>query len=433
MAGVAPGEPEPTRIFPVWEITRRIREALEGSFFDLWIEGEISNLRLPSSGHAYFTLKDDRAQIAAVAFQRDLRGFGAELKDGQRVQAFGRITVYEPRGQYQVVVRRIREAGLGALQEAFERLKKKLAAEGLFDPARKRRLPLLPQRIGIVTSPTGAAIRDILNVLRRRFPNLYILVAPVRVQGQGAAAEIAAAIGALGRRGGLDVLIVGRGGGSIEDLWAFNEEVVARAIAASPIPVISAVGHEIDFTISDFVADVRAATPTEAAERVVGQKEDFEARLGQFRDDLRRLLRTRYLELANRLTRAAGCYVFREPTYLVRAWAERVAALRGRLPAALQGRARDIGQRLDELAMRAGHAAGDRVRGRRHDVRRLAAQLAALSPKAVLRRGFSVTRDVEGRLVHDAGRLREGQRLVTEFARGSAASTVTEIRKENEP
>jgi exodeoxyribonuclease VII large subunit len=257
---------ERLKVYQVSELTRALKALIESSIGSVWIEGEISNLRRPPSGHLYFTVKDATAQISAVLFKGNQRGLTFIPRDGLLVRVQGDVTVYEHGGNYQVIVRQMRESGAGALQARFEALKARLQAEGLFDPSRKKPLPLLPRRVGIVTSPTGAVIRDILNVLGRRFPNLHLMLVPVRVQGAGAAEEVAAAIDLLNERGEVDVMIVGRGGGSMEDLWCFNEEVVARAIARSRIPVISAVGHETDFTISDFVADVRAPTPSAAAE-----------------------------------------------------------------------------------------------------------------------------------------------------------------------
>ena len=390
------------KIYRVSEITRLIRVALENEFGTVWIEGEVSNLRRPSSGHLYFTLKDESAQIQAVLFRGNQMGLRVEIKDGLKLRVHGEISVYEAGGQYQVIVRKVEEAGKGSLQEAFEALKKKLAAEGLFDAARKKPIPLLPRHLGVVTSPTGAAIRDILKVLGRRFPNLHIVIAPARVQGEGAAQEIADAIDLLNRRGGLDVMIVGRGGGSLEDLWCFNEEVVARAIARSAIPVISAVGHEVDFTISDFVADLRAPTPSAAAEVVVGQKEAFEEALRQFSLRLGHLLKHYALVLRNRLLAAGGSYVFREPRNMVRQYAQRIDALRVKMTHGVELRGRVCAQ----------------------DVRRLESQLRALSPLAVLDRGFSITRRADGAVVRGADEVEIGEGLQTQVARGILESKV---------
>ncbi len=268
-----------TLILTVSQLTGLIKERLEAEFPDVWVEGEVSNLRTPVSGHLYFTLKDEASQIKAVVFRSSARFLKFRPKDGQQLLCRAHVTVYEPKGEYQLVVDYMEPKGLGALQQAFEQLKERLAREGLFDEARKRPLPMLPKKIGIITSPTGAVIRDMLQILDRRYANLEILINPVPVQGSGAAQEIAQAIGELNLRGDLDVIILARGGGSLEDLWPFNEEIVARAIYHSKIPVISAVGHETDYTIADFVADLRAPTPSAAAELVIGLKTEMISRL----------------------------------------------------------------------------------------------------------------------------------------------------------
>jgi exodeoxyribonuclease VII large subunit len=280
-------------VWKVSELTARIREILEGAFRDISVEGEVSNFKAAQSGHLYFTLKDASAAIRCVCFREQARALKFRPEDGLHVTVRGSIGVYEPRGEYQIYVSRIEPLGLGALQLAFEQLKKRLEAEGLFASERKKPLPILPQRIGVVTSPTGAAIRDILRVLKRRFPNARVLLYPVKVQGEGAAKEIAEAVGYFNRAKAAEVLIVARGGGSLEDLWAFNEEIVARAIAASQIPVITGVGHETDFTIVDFVADLRAPTPSAAAEIVVRSRQEFERHLAE--SERRIVQRMRYL------------------------------------------------------------------------------------------------------------------------------------------
>ena len=406
------------------ELTRLIRVALENEFGSVWVEGELSNVHVHSSGHVYFTLKDESAQIQAALFRGSRGAVRFELRDGQKARVFGEITAYEARSQYQIIVKQVEEAGKGSLQEAFEKLKKKLAAEGLFDEARKKRLPMLPRRIGIVTSPTGAAIQDMLNILGRRFPNLYLLVAPVKVQGEGAAAEIAGALDLLNARGGLDVLIVGRGGGSLEDLWAFNEEVVARAVARSVIPVISAVGHETDFTISDFVADLRAPTPSAAAELVVRPKAEFERTLAQLAGRLARGLRQRALELKNRLLKVERSDVFREPRTLVKQYRERIGALRAGLGREVRHLLQRRQQRLDDLGLRFRKQAVVWRDARWQDIRRLAASLKALSPDAVLERGFSITRRADGHILRDAGEAAAGERISTKLHRGILESEV---------
>ncbi len=418
----------PERIYRVAELTRRVNLALEDDIGRVWVEGEISNLRQPGSGHLYFTLKDEQAQMAAVLFRGSQRGLAARPENGQRVQAFGPLAVYAPQGTYQLVVERLRPAGRGALQEQFEALKRKLAAEGLFDAGRKRPLPLLPRCVGIVTSPTGAAIRDILTVLDRRFPNLRILLAPARVQGAGAAEEIADGLRRLTEDGRAEALIVGRGGGSLEDLWAFNEEVVARAIAASPIPVISAVGHETDFTISDFVADLRAPTPSAAAELVIGRKADFLARIERSRALLGRLLRHRAADVRARLASAARWYGFHRPALLLQPGRTRVEDAQSRLAEAGRRWLRVCSQRVDQAHGELSRGLPRRLSDARTRLERGALQLRALGPLAVLSRGYSLTLDAAGRPVLDAASLRPGQPVRTRLARGSFESQVTSVQ-----
>src|SRR3954447_3660085 len=290
-ASPQPPAPSTRRVFSVTELTVRVRDLLEAEFFEVWVEGELSNCRVWNTGHLYFTLKDGASQIKGVIFRSALRYLKFKPADGLRVVARGRVSVDEPKGEYQLVCEHLEPHGLGALQLAFDQLKKRLQEEGLFDAARKRPLPALPRKIGIVTSLDGAAIKDILKVLRRRYKNVHVVIRPTRVQGEGAAAEIAAGLRQIVKVPHVDVLIVGRGGGSIEDLWAFNEEVVARAIAAAPVPVISAVGHETDVTIADFVADLRAPTPSAAAEMVVTAKEESCARIERLHGRLEAAMR----------------------------------------------------------------------------------------------------------------------------------------------
>ena len=270
----------------VSELTVRIRDLLAKNFIDVLVEGEISNCREAQSGHIYFTLKDEKAQVKCVWFRQQMRGIKFRPEDGLKVNVRGSIGVYEQRGEYQIYVETMDPAGRGALQLAFEQLKRKLESEGLFDAVHKKALPRLPSRIGLITSPKGAAVRDVVRILRRRFPNVHLLLVPVRVQGEGAAGEIARAVRFFNQRQNVDVLIVARGGGSLEDLWAFNEEVVVRAIFDSQIPVISGVGHETDFTIADFVADMRASTPSAAAEIVVQTRREFDKHIVRLRDAL---------------------------------------------------------------------------------------------------------------------------------------------------
>src|SRR3954463_6245772 len=303
VAPAAPGppDPQPRRVLSVTELTVRVRDLLEAEFFEVWVEGELSNCRVWNTGHLYFTLKDGASQVKAVIFRSALRYLKFKPADGLRVVARGRVSVYEPKGEYQLVCEHLEPHGRGALQLAFDQLKKRLQDEGLFDAARKRPLPALPRKIGIVTSLDGAAIRDIIKVLRRRYANAHLVISPARVQGEDAAPEIARALRQIARVPGVDVVIIARGGGSIEDLWAFNEEAVARAIARVPVPVISGVGHETDVTIADFVADLRAPTPSAAAELVVAAKDDFCSRIDRLEDRLRAAARGRVQRLARRV------------------------------------------------------------------------------------------------------------------------------------
>lgn len=408
------------RILTVSQLTSLIRGVLEENFEHVWVEGEVSNLALPASGHLYFTLKDAGAQLRCVMFRASARALKFRPGDGMGLIVRGRITVYEQRGDYQLLVEYLEPRGIGALQIAFIQLKEKLAREGLFAEEHKRPIPSLPQRIGVVTSATGAAIHDILNVLKRRFANVEVLLRPVKVQGDGAAAEIAEAINDLNRYGAVDVMIVGRGGGSLEDLWAFNEERVARAIYRSRIPVISAVGHEVDFTIADFVADLRAPTPSAAAELVVKSKEELAARVDFLRHRLVQGMRRMLAEAGGELDGLSRS--LRDPTMYLGHLTQRVDDLNSRLVRALDGTVRC---RKGELDLLRNHLrlmnpaleverARERVisfRGRaeialRHHLDRLGesaaaqtARLEALSPLGTLSRGYSVALKLPERLV----------------------------------
>lgn len=430
----------------VRELTARVRMLLERSIGKIWVEGECSNVSTPASGHIYFTLKDETSQIQAAWF-RGRRPAGALIpKDGMKLRVHGLITAYERGSQIQVLVEQAEDAGAGDLQKRFEELKKRLQAEGLFDAARKKTLPLLPARIGIVTSPTGAAIRDILQVLSRRFPDRHILLAPVMAQGDGSARGIVAAIQYLNAHKLVDVIIVGRGGGSLEDLWSFNEEIVARAIAASKIPVISAVGHEIDFTISDFAADLRAPTPSAAAELVIGRKADFELQVQRSRQRLHTALQHRLLQYKNRLDRARGHKLFHEPRHLIRAKAQHLDRLDDRMRTALRRRATDPQRALAEHRLQLRHLIEHRlhetqrrlddldrirltrmtelVQTRRVRLHALERQLNALSPYQVLRRGFSITRTPDGRVIHHTRDAPPGTELETLLSDGPVRSVV---------
>lgn len=385
------------QIWTVSQLTARIKQILEDSFPGIWIEGEISNFRQPTSGHMYFTLKDESSQIAAVMFRSANRALRFRPEDGLAVIAFGSVSVYERRGEYQITVEHLEPKGLGALQLAFEQLKQKLEREGLFDPAHKKPLPLLPRRIGVVTSPTGAAVRDILRVLDRRVANVEIVIYPVQVQGETAAEEIAQGIEAMNLRGDIEVLIVGRGGGSVEDLWAFNEERVARAIYSSRIPIISAVGHETDFTIADFVADVRAPTPSAAAEMVISHKDQLRQRVdeltGRLGSCLRYLLRSNsasFIHLQGRLQALS-------PQVALRVQREKASFLENRLYRALQGY----------------------LQGRREEMRRAVEKLGTLSPLAILERGFSLCQKLPSlKILRDAEEVEMGDEVLVRLYRG---------------
>ena len=400
-------EESPEQILSVFELTSQIKNLLEGNLQNVWVCGEISNFSRPQSGHCYLTLKDDRAQIRAVLWRTAASRLRFELEDGLEVICQGSLDVYAPRGSYQLVIRQIEPKGIGALELALRKLKEKLAAEGLFDAARKRSLPRYPRRIAFITSPTGAAIRDFLEVLRRRWRGADVLVVPVRVQGEGAAQEIAAAIAAVNRYPvPIDCLVVGRGGGSLEDLWAFNEEVVVRAIHASRIPVVSAVGHEIDVTLADLVADVRALTPSEAAELVVPAAEEISSALRSHQQRLLGALRRRALLGRARLDQLAGRRVFRKPFELVH----------------------DAARRLDECSVRSNRAMRQRLAAARRQLDAAANHLESLSPLGVLSRGYSLTQRLsDGRLIRDAAELNVGDEIRTRFARGQVVSQVRKI------
>lgn len=393
--------PGRTHILTISQLTSRIKGLLEGSFPDVWIEGELSNLSIPQSGHAYFTLKDEHSQVRAVLFRSSHRFLKFTLQHGIQVICRGRVSVYEPRGEYQVILDYIEPKGIGALQLAFEQLKERLEKEGLFERTRKKPLPLLPRTIGIVTSPTGAAIRDMLRVIKRRHPSMSILIYPVPVQGAEAAPRIVEAIRYFNQECLVDVMIIGRGGGSLEDLWAFNEEGVAREIFASRVPVISAVGHETDYTIADFAADLRAPTPSAAAEMVVESEERFRENIRAFESRIIRAVQ-QDLELAR-------------------------TSLRGSIR--MLG---DPGRRLGSLAQRVDELVQRMASGLRHHQRRDRAQLAALTaglghlnPLGILTRGYSVTKRLPaGVILKDVADVREGDLISTRLHQGEIISRV---------
>jgi exodeoxyribonuclease VII large subunit len=436
----------------VTQLVRRMKNLLEIELGELWVEGEVSNLKKQASGHWYFSLKDDGAQIQCAMFGARKRPGADALEDGVKVRVFAEPSVYEARGQLQIIVQRVERAGAGELQARFEALKRKLQAEGLFDADRKRPIPAFPRVVGIVTSDSGAAIRDILNVLERRAPWVQPLLLPVRVQGKGAEHEIARAIQKLGdpERHGIprcDVLIVGRGGGSIEDLWNFNEEVVARAIAACAIPVISAVGHETDFTIADFVADLRAPTPSAAAELAVPDGEELRARLHLLGRRLARRTGERIERLEMVLANLRRGVLSRGGERLLREPSLRVDSLRARLATATENALRQREQRLKELSrthaahhparqvlLRLDHlarlrgqldrAAQRQVEDHARRLQRLRGLLRTLGPESAFERGFSITMDARGRLVRSAADLAPGDELRTKLKDGEIRSRV---------
>ena len=440
------------QVLSVTQITREIRSLLEEQIGDVWVEGEISNHRLQSSGHQYFTLKDEGAQISCVMFRSQNSRQAPVLRDGMKVQAYGEVTVYEQRGNYQIIVRTVQPKGLGTLQQRFEALKQRLAAEGLFESQWKKPLPRLPRVVALVTSPTGAALRDMLHILTRRAPWLRVLIYPVRVQGQGADQEIVRALEHLNRAEGMrlprpDVIVVGRGGGSLEDLWNFNEESVARAIFASKIPVISAVGHEIDFTISDFVADLRAPTPSAAAELLAPDMTELRHRLDTMAKALSfRVTATldQHEQILNLTARGA---LRSEPSRQLRDAEQSLDDLEGRLSATTERRTRDLDEalsrhqrvldrfhparklaevthRLDLLQHRITAVPPQHLETLRQRVRSLRQLLTSLGPDAVLERGFSLTLDAKGKPVLDAKQVSAGDVLVTKVAHGRISSVV---------
>ncbi|MBN1395871.1 MAG: exodeoxyribonuclease VII large subunit [Pirellulales bacterium] len=403
-----PTFPQPQRPLSVTELTAQIKDLVEAAFPEVWVAGEISNFVRAQSGHCYLTLKDDRSQLRAVMWRGVAARLRFEPQDGMEVVCRGRLDLYAARGSYQLVVADIVPQGVGALELAFRQLREKLAREGLFDPDRKRPLPQFIRRVAVVTSPTGAAIRDFLQVLGRRWRGADVLIVPVRVQGEGAAAEIAAAVEKVNRLEDrkIDCIVVTRGGGSMEDLWAFNEEPVVRAIAASRIPVVSAVGHEIDVTLCDLAADLRALTPSEAAELVAPAAEELVADLRQVERRLAAALRSRSAAARARLDGIARAAVFRRPFQ----------------------RVFELNRQLDDLGDRACRAIGSLARLARHRIDTVAGRLESLSPLAVLGRGFSLTqRAGDERLIRAADELSPGEEIITRFARGQAASRVERI------
>ena len=415
------------KIYSVSELSAEVREMLERRFTDIWIEGEISNFKSSAAGHLYFTLKDDRAQLPAVCFRNAARFLRFKPENGKSFRARGRITAYEGRGEYQLIVEVLEPAGLGALQLAFEQLKEKLEKEGLFRAERKRPLPPMPRRIGIVTSPTSAALRDVLIVLKRRHNALDVLIYPSEVQGASAATQIADGIDYLSTQTDVDVILITRGGGSMEDLWPFNEERVARAIVRSQKPVISAVGHEVDFTIADFVSDLRAPTPSAAAEIVILSKEVLSQRVVQLENRLHGSIRYRLSTLRHFLASKVGSRGFAVAEAQVRRLAQRVDDLGFRL---LQfGRPGTLTQsrehRVELSERRLIHVMEQTIRKSQQSFSRVAGTLDALSPLAVLDRGYSVCQTPDGRVVRTSEMVEVDSAVRIRLSRGSLTAIVT--------
>jgi exodeoxyribonuclease VII large subunit len=441
------------RTWRVADLVSAVRTTVERGFTDIWVEGEVSNFRPAESGHLYFTLKDGDAQLRVVMFRSQARLLRFRPDNGMQIIARGRVTIYDARGELQLSAEFLEPRGAGALQVAFEQLKARLAEEGLFDAARKKPLPLLPRRIGIITSPRGAALHDMLNVLARRHESAGILVYPAQVQGESAPSEVAAGVRYFNRAKNVDVIVIARGGGSIEDLAAFNNEALARTIAASTLPVISAVGHETDFTIADFVADLRAPTPSAAAEMVIESKHRLAEHLAHLHQRLARGARYRLLMARSQLSELAQHTAFARIQDLLSRRAQRMDELIFRMATAFQGSLRDAGRRLDLSASRIKHfdfrrslavtraqldaganallgAMRMKIAQDRARLEQLAAKLDALSPVKILDRGYALVFDASGALVKDVARLSPGQEISARVARGSFTAEIKHTQKD---
>ncbi len=417
------------KIFSISEVTRDIRLTLEMNFGGVWLEGEVSNLVKHSSGHWYLSLKDANAQIQAVVFKNVNQSVRFNMKDGLHVQAYGKITVYDKRGQYQIVVEKIEPKGIGALELALRQLTEKLRGEGLFEQAHKKPLPFMPSRIGVITSPTGAVIRDILNVSKRRFPSIPVLLYPVKVQGDGAAQEIAKAIEDMNRLSLCDVMIVGRGGGSLEDLWAFNEEIVARAIYNSNIPVISAVGHEIDVTISDLVADRRAATPSQAAEMAVPNRADMIERMRQSKERMALAIRNFIADHQERVLNLKDSYALTQPGRIVEQARQRLDDVVNQIANYPSRLIRAGKEDLENSIRQMTNYFKNLVNAQKSEFEKHLGQLEALSPLAILTRGYSITVDKTKKVLRDAKELKAGDEIVTQLGKGNFRSKVLDVDK----
>ncbi len=441
----------PSTAISVSQLNRRVKALIEQGMGRVWVEGEISNLSRPGSGHIYLTLKDDSAQVSAAWFQQRQRGPAIGFKNGDRVLAYGRVSIYEARGNYQLIIEQLEPAGEGVLKRRFDALKQKLAGEGLFDEDRKRPIPALPRQIGIITSPTGAAVRDILTVLRRRFPAVPVVLYPAAVQGDAAPAELMAALATAVRRAECDVLILTRGGGSLEDLWAFNDEQLAREIVACPIPVVSAVGHEVDFTIADFVADVRAPTPSGAAEMVVPDQSAWLHRIGVLATRIGRVGRRALEDKAQELDWLGRRLLAGSPAATLRRQEDRLREHSGRLRSVMRQQLlehrsglqsvsaklmalspalsvqRSLG-RLAQLRDRLSTATRNQLSDTRHKIAILGRTLNSVSPLATLDRGYAIVkREATGDVLLNAGSVATGEDIRARLSRGEIIATVKKV------
>jgi len=437
----------------VSQLNRKARMLLEQGIARLWVEGEISNMSRPASGHIYFSLKDESAQVSAAWFRQRQRGPAIGFKNGEKVLAYGRVSLYEARGNYQLIVEQMEPAGEGVLKQRYEALKKKLLAEGLFDEDRKQGLPALPRRIGMITSPSGAAVRDVVSVLNRRFPATPVLIYPAAVQGDAAPAELAAALATAVRRDECDVLIIGRGGGSLEDLWAFNDEDLARAIADCPIPIISAVGHEVDFTICDFVADVRAPTPSGAAEMVVPSQRDWMQRINTLALRLGRIGERAVDDRAQELDWLGKRLFASSPDATLRRQDDSLRERRARLVAAMRQQLLELQNdtqalrgeltqnspalavqrsisRLGSLRQRLATGTHETFSDLSHRVALLGRALHSVSPLATLDRGYAIVLDTQGKAMTDAAAAESGDTIRARLSRGELIANVTKVIKE---
>jgi exodeoxyribonuclease VII large subunit len=434
----------------VSQLNRKAKTLLEQGIAKLWVEGEISNMSRPASGHIYFSLKDEKAQVSAAWFKQRQRGPAIRFKNGDKVLAYGRVSIYEARGNYQLIVEQMEPAGEGVLKQRYEALKKKLLAEGLFEEDRKQELPSLPTRIGVITSPSGAAIRDVITVLRRRFPAVPVVVYPAAVQGDAAPGELIAALDAAVRRDECDALIIGRGGGSLEDLWAFNDEALARAIAACPIPIVSAVGHEVDFTIADFVADVRAPTPSGAAEIVVPSQREWLQRINTLAIRIGRIGERAVQDRAQELDWLGKRLFAASPEATLRRQHDSLRENRARLAATMRQQVLELSgetqalrsellQQSPALAVQRSVAQLAALRQRlasgthealsklNHHVALLSRALHAVSPLATLDRGYAIVMDEEGKALIDATEVKSGDEIRARLSKGELVATVTKV------